>query len=152
MAYIGIQPELVQELVDLIRVRTDQSAQMTVPLDISVLAVHCLAALVHTRYGCNWASLSPPSLSSSLCLVCVRHTHTYIYLLLSLPVACRAYVSLPLRLCLSYISLCSFLIFFLISSISCNLCLFSTPCILCCTIRPVSFLFLFRKAPPCRQR
>lgn len=49
MAYIGIQPELIQELVDLVRVRTDQSAQMTVPLDISVLAVHCLAALVHTR-------------------------------------------------------------------------------------------------------
>lgn len=53
MAYIGIQPELIQELVDLIRVRTDQSAQMTVPLDISVLAVHCLAALVHTRYVCT---------------------------------------------------------------------------------------------------
>jgi len=50
MAYIGIQPELIQELVDLVRVRTDQSAQMSVPLDISVLAVHCLAALVHTRY------------------------------------------------------------------------------------------------------
>lgn len=50
MAYISIQPELIQELVDLVRVRTDQSAQMTVPLDISVLAVHCLAALVHTRY------------------------------------------------------------------------------------------------------
>lgn len=49
MAYISIQPELVQELVDLVRVRTDKSAQMSVPLDISVLAVHCLAALVHSR-------------------------------------------------------------------------------------------------------
>lgn len=49
MAYISIQPELIQELVDLVRVRTDRSAQRRVPLDISVLAVHCLAALVHTR-------------------------------------------------------------------------------------------------------
>ena len=49
LAYISIQPELVQELVDLVRVRTDKSAQMTVPLDISVLAVHCLSALVHSR-------------------------------------------------------------------------------------------------------
>lgn len=49
MAYISIQPELIQELVDLVRVRTDQAAGMTTPLDISVLAVHCLAALVHTR-------------------------------------------------------------------------------------------------------
>lgn len=49
MAYISIQPELIQELVDLVRIRIDQSAHMTVPLDISVLAVHCLAALVHTR-------------------------------------------------------------------------------------------------------
>lgn len=49
VAYISIQPELIQELVDLVRVRTDQSASRSVPLDISVLAVHCLAALVHTR-------------------------------------------------------------------------------------------------------
>ena len=49
MAYVSIQPELIQELVDLVRVRTNPSAQSTVPLDISVLAVHCLAALVHTR-------------------------------------------------------------------------------------------------------
>lgn len=48
MAYISIQPELIQELVDLVRVRTE-SSEMTVPLDVSVLAVHCLAALVHTR-------------------------------------------------------------------------------------------------------
>lgn len=50
MAYISIQPELIQELVDLVRVRTDQSVSRSVPLDISVLAVHCLAALVHARY------------------------------------------------------------------------------------------------------
>ncbi|CAN0152716.1 unnamed protein product, partial [Ectocarpus sp. 8 AP-2014] len=65
MAYMSIQPELIQELVDLVRVRTDQAAQMTVPLDISVLAVHCLAALVHTRSG-----------ASSLGLV-ARHTHVF---------------------------------------------------------------------------
>lgn len=51
MAYITLQPELIQELVDLVRVRTEPApARDTVPLDISVLAVHCLAALVHTRY------------------------------------------------------------------------------------------------------
>lgn len=49
MAYITLQPELIQELVDLVRVRTEPAAQGTVPLDISILAVHCLAALVHTR-------------------------------------------------------------------------------------------------------
>lgn len=51
MAYITLQPELIQELVDLVRVRTEPPpARDSVPLDISVLAVHCLAALVHTRY------------------------------------------------------------------------------------------------------
>ncbi|CAM9995673.1 unnamed protein product, partial [Laminaria digitata] len=65
MAYISIQPELVQELVDLVRVRTDKSAQMTVPLDISVLAVHCLSALVHSRDG-----------DSNLGLV-ARHTNVF---------------------------------------------------------------------------
>ncbi|CAN0117801.1 unnamed protein product, partial [Scytosiphon promiscuus] len=65
MAYISIQPELIQELVDLVRVRTDQSAEMTVPLDISVLAVHCLAALVHSRH-------EGPNLG-----LVARHTHVF---------------------------------------------------------------------------
>lgn len=124
MAYIGIQPELVQELVDLIRVRTDQSVQMTVPLDISVLAVHCLAALVHTRY-CTavrrpplslslYLSLSSfvlPSVSHSLCSVCVRRICCYIWIYLpfvTVPLSSApvSHIFLPLlRFCFNLLSL-----------------------------------------------
>lgn len=60
MAYITLQPELIQELVDLVRVRTEPGPlRDSVPLDLSVLAVHCLAALVHTRY--EYYKFSPQS-------------------------------------------------------------------------------------------
>ncbi|CAM9557924.1 unnamed protein product, partial [Sphacelaria rigidula] len=66
MAYITLQPELIQELVDLVRVRTEPGPlRDSVPLDLSVLAVHCLAALVHTRSG-----------GTNLGLV-ARHTHVF---------------------------------------------------------------------------
>ncbi|CAM9917933.1 unnamed protein product, partial [Choristocarpus tenellus] len=51
MVYFSAQPELIQELVELVRAQTDPALRGHVPLDVCILAIHCLAALVHARTG-----------------------------------------------------------------------------------------------------
>ncbi|CAN0286286.1 unnamed protein product, partial [Discosporangium mesarthrocarpum] len=50
-AFFGAQPELVQELVEVAKSKVDPGLRGVVPLDVCILAVHCLAALMHAWNG-----------------------------------------------------------------------------------------------------